>query len=59
MSPVIVTLQALGVPLVGWIHDRTGSYRAAFLLVLLATLFACACIRGIRPAQRRAQGGAN
>jgi MFS family permease len=58
MSPVIVTLQALGVPLVGWIHDRTGSYRAAFLLVLLATLFASACIQGMRPARRRAQGGA-
>jgi MFS family permease len=24
MSPVIVTLQALGVPFVGWIHDHTG-----------------------------------
>jgi len=47
MSPVIVTLQALGVPLVGWIHDRTGSYQAAFLLVVVTTLFASACITGI------------
>jgi MFS family permease len=29
MSPVIVTLQALGVPLLGWIHDRTASYQVA------------------------------
>jgi MFS family permease len=57
MSPVIVTLQALGVPFVGWIHDRTGSYRAAFLVVLLTTLFASACIQGIRPARRRAPWG--
>jgi cyanate permease len=54
MNPVIVTLQALGVPFVGWVHDRTGSYRAAFLLVLLTTLFAAACIQGIHPSRRRA-----
>jgi MFS family permease len=53
MAPVIVTLQALGVPLVGWIHDRTGSYRPAFLLVLLATLAAAACIAGIHGSPAR------
>jgi len=55
MSPVIVTLQALGVPLVGWIHDRTGGYQAAFVLILLATLLAAACIRGIRAPRKREQ----
>ena len=48
MSPVIVTLQALGVPLVGWIHDRTGSYRLAFLTVLGTTLLAACAVTGIR-----------
>jgi MFS family permease len=57
MNPVIVMLQALGVPFVGWVHDRTGSYRAAFLLVLLTTLFASACIQRIHPSRRRAQWG--
>jgi MFS family permease len=55
MSPVIVTLQALGVPLVGWIHDRTGGYQAAFVLILLATLLAAVCIRGIRAPRKREQ----
>jgi MFS family permease len=48
MSPVIVTLQALGVPFLGWIHDRTGSYHAAFFVVIGATLVAAASIAAIR-----------
>jgi len=47
MSPVIVTLQALGVPLLGWIHDRTGGYRPAFLTVVATTIVAAALIAGI------------
>lgn len=57
MSPVIVTLQAIGAPFVGWIHDRTGSYQIAFLTVLLTTLFAAACISGIRLSPARAVRG--
>jgi cyanate permease len=58
MSPVIVTLQALGVPLVGWIHDRTGSYHAAFFMVVSTTLVAAACISAIRfPARARLERG--
>ena len=53
MTPVIVTLQALGVPLVGWIHDRTGGYQPAFGLVLLTTVIAAACISGIRGSPAR------
>ncbi len=49
MSPVIVTLQALGVPFVGWVHDRTGSYRIAFVTVLVTTLVAAVAVTGIRP----------
>ncbi len=44
MSPVIVTLQALGVPFVGWIHDRSGSYRLAFIAVVISTVAAALCI---------------
>jgi MFS family permease len=44
MSPIIVTLQALGVPFVGWIHDRTGSYQVAFLIVLVTTAIAAGAI---------------
>jgi cyanate permease len=54
MSPVVVTLQALGVPFVGWIHDRTGSYQAAFLLILLSTVLAAVCVRGIHTPRTRA-----
>jgi MFS family permease len=56
MSPVIVTLQALGVPLLGWIRDHSGSYRAAFVVVLCGTLVAAACISAIPRAAER-QGG--
>lgn len=47
MSPIIVITQALGVPFVGWIHDRTGTYAAAFLVVIAATLIAAGCIMRI------------
>jgi len=53
MTPVIVTLQALGVPFVGWIHDRTGGYQTAFGLVLLTTVIAAACISGTRGSPAR------
>ena len=58
MSPIIVTLQALGVPLLGWIRDHTGSYRAAFVMVLFTTLLAAACISGIRRFPERIARGA-
>jgi cyanate permease len=55
MSPLIVVLQALGVPLVGWVHDHTGSYRFAFIAVVASTLLAAACIFALDPpAKRRA-----
>lgn len=53
MSPVIVTLQALGVPFVGWVHDRTGSYHAAFLTVVATTVLAALAIAGVRSPRRR------
>jgi cyanate permease len=54
MSPVIVTLQALGVPFVGWVHDRTGSYQPAFLTVLVTTVVAALAIAGVRRSPARA-----
>jgi MFS family permease len=52
-------VHALGVPFVGWIHDRTGSYQTAFVIVLLTTVAAAACITGIRGSPPRAarEGG--
>ena len=58
MSPVIVTMQALGVPLLGWIRDHTGSYRWAFLAVVVMTLLAAACIGALRmPAEHVSREG--
>ncbi|MGH7820788.1 MAG: MFS transporter, partial [Candidatus Binatia bacterium] len=53
MSPIIVGFQSAGVPLVGWLHDRTGSYALAFWTVIAATLLAAACIWNVGfPADR-------
>lgn len=48
MSPVIVGMQALGVPFVGWVHDRTGSYGIAFASVIVAMLGAAGAIATLR-----------
>jgi len=40
MRPVKVPFSAIGVPLAGWIFDRTGSYRLAFHLFMGTSLFA-------------------
>jgi MFS family permease len=53
MSPIIVTLQALGVPLVGWIHDRAGGYGPAFELLLGTTVVAALLIAGLERAPAR------
>lgn len=34
LSPAMLPVQMIGVPLAGYIHDRSGSYRAAFQLFL-------------------------
>lgn len=57
MSPIVVTLQALGVPLVGWIHDRTGGYQIAFAVVFAATIAAAACISSLRLPARTSERG--
>jgi len=53
MSPIIVGLQSAGVPFVGWVHDRTGSYAPAFWTVIVASIVAAGCIWNVRfPAGR-------
>jgi hypothetical protein len=41
-------MQALGVPLVGMVHDRTGSYSLAFGVIIFSTLVAAAAISMLR-----------
>ena len=59
MSPMIVLAQAMAVPLVGWLRDRTGSYLPSIALIACLTLAAAACISRLRPPvrRRRAQSG--
>ena len=48
MSPIIVLMQALGVPFVGMVHDRTGSYSLAFGVIIAATIVAAGAIALLR-----------
>lgn len=49
MGPIIVFSQAVAVPLVGWLRDRTGSYVPAILAIEAMTLVAAFCISRLRP----------
>jgi MFS transporter, OFA family, oxalate/formate antiporter len=49
MGPIIVLSQAIAVPLVGWLRDRTGSYMPAIAVIELMTLGAAFCISRLRP----------
>jgi MFS family permease len=55
MGPIIVVTQAAGVPLVGWIRDRTGSYSLAFGMILASTLVAAVAIWMLRIPARAAR----
>ncbi len=52
MNPVIVLIQATGIPLTGAIRDATGSYVPAFLVIVAGSLIAVACIARLDPAAR-------
>jgi MFS family permease len=54
MGPIIVLSQAVAVPIVGWLRDRTGSYLPAILVIEVMTLAAAACISRLRPPAWRA-----
>jgi MFS family permease len=49
MGPIIVFSQAVAVPLVGWLRDRTGSYLPAIAFIEVMTLAAAFCISRLRP----------
>lgn len=49
MGPIIVFSQAVAVPLVGWLRDRTGSYVPAIAAIEVMTLAAALCISRLRP----------
>lgn len=48
MSPFVVLVQAVTIPLAGAIRDRQGTYVPAFALVVLANVVAMACITRLR-----------
>jgi MFS family permease len=54
LGPIIVMSQAIAVPLVGWLRDRTGSYMPAIAFIEVATLAAAFCISRLRPPAWRA-----
>jgi MFS family permease len=55
MGPIIVFSQAVAVPLVGWLRDRTGSYMPAIAFIEVMTLVAALCISRLRPPTWRAE----
>jgi len=48
MSPILIFSQALGLPLVGWLRDRTGGYDLAIVLMATASLLAAVSISRLR-----------
>lgn len=50
MTPCIVFIQALAIPLTGALRDAHGSYEPAFAIIVALTLAAMACISGLDPA---------
>jgi MFS family permease len=51
LRPVAVPVQALGIPLAGWIHDATGSYALAFRILVCFYALAIAFAAGLRVAR--------
>jgi cyanate permease len=55
MTPCIVFVQALSIPLTGAVRDATGSYEPAFAAIVALTLAAMLCIAGLDPDARPAR----
>jgi MFS family permease len=49
MTPVIVFSQAMAVPIVGWLRDRTGTYVPSIVLIAGLALIAAYCISRLGP----------
>ncbi len=52
MTPIIVLAQAVGIPLAGAIRDAMGSYVPAFLVIVVGSVLAVACIARLDPHAR-------
>ena len=47
MNPLIVVIQAAGIPFAGAVRDALGTYMPALLVILLGNVLAVACIAGL------------
>lgn len=55
MRPMMLPLQVAGLPLAGWIYDRTGSYNGAFYVFLTMLLVAALLTMFMLPRERRGE----
>jgi MFS family permease len=54
LTPFVVLTQAVGIPLTGWLRDRTGSYDLALAIIIVASLLAVGLVLRVRlPAAER------
>jgi MFS family permease len=53
MTPVLVVTQAIAVPMVGYVRDRTGSFTPVLLAVIAASVVAAGLILRVRLPQKR------
>jgi hypothetical protein len=54
MTPWIVFVQAVSIPVAGAVRDTTGHYEPAFAAIIALTLAAILCIAGLDPTARPA-----
>lgn len=48
MTPFVVVVQAIAIPLAGAVRDRAGAYEPAFIAIVVATLLAMLCAARLR-----------
>ncbi len=48
MSPFLILSQGIGLPLIGYLRDRTGHYEPALVVVVLGSLAATAIVLRVR-----------
>ena len=47
-TPFVMFAQAAGIPAMGWLRDRTGSYDAGLAVIVAAALAAIVCVLRVR-----------